>query len=194
MKKSIFVVGMIILFLFNGKIANAETISLGNISINSQLPENFERDINVLLEYPDSTTGLFVLNVKNEFKLESPIQAGAAKVKQIDIIGNVGQYEIISIPEELLIEKDKTTELKILVKEIPLKSLGDTTEKDFDSTLPSDDELDQGKQINVNENEEERTPLDNAKERLVRNFICTAVALILVLGIYLIIKYKQDNK
>lgn len=194
MKKSIFVVGMIILFFFNGKIANAETISLGNISINSQLPENFERDINVLLEYPDSTTGLFVLNVKNEFKLESPIQAGAAKVKQIDIIGNVGQYEIISIPEELLIEKDKTTELKILVKEIPLKSLGDNTEKDFDSTLPSDDELDQGKQINVNENEEAKTPLDNAKERLVRNFICTAVALILVLGIYLIIKYKQDNK
>lgn len=194
MKKSIFVVGIIILFFFSGKIANAETISLGNISINSELPENFERDINVLLEYPDSTTGLFVLNVKNEFKLESPIQAGAAKVKQIDIIGNVGQYEIISIPEELLIEKDKTTELKISVNEIPLESLGDTTEKDFTNVLPSEDEVYQDKQINVNENEGDKTPLDNAKERLVRNFICTAVALILVLGIYLIIKYKQDNK
>ena len=207
-----------IVLLFNVAVVQAQEIEISKIAISAEVPEEFDRDINILFEYEDDTTGLFVLKKNNEYKIESPIQVGKAKVNKIYIIGNIGQYEI-SASDDITIKKDEINEFSVKVVDVELKSEGESIEKDLsipvkkiesDLSLPATEELesndekkidkankekntDNNKTLNKSEDNSKNEYVKAVKSNLLKKAIYTAVFSVIVVFIYLIIKYKKEH-
>ena len=73
MKKLIIIFITVISFIGITGVVYAET-GISEIHFSAQVPENFDRDINILLEFEDTNTGLFTLKVSNGYQLDSVIQ------------------------------------------------------------------------------------------------------------------------
>lgn len=179
-------------------------IGISEIHFSAQVPEEFDRDINVLLEFEDTNTGLFTLKVSNGYELDSVIQTGNAVLKQIDIIGNIGQYEV-NAPEEINIKKDEQANFNITIKEVKLDSIGEKIEDDTEvetkinadikkDTIDKEDKKDNEEQeIKIDEVNKKEDSTNDIKVRLIKSIFSTAIILIVVLAIYLVVKYKKEN-
>lgn len=186
-------------FLSISNIAYAET-GIAEIHFSAQVPESFDRDINILLEFEDANTGLFTLKVSNGYQLDSVIQTGKATLKQIDIIGNIGQYEVIAV-EEVNINGNEKANFDITVKEIELENIAEKIDDDVGietklNTNIKDNTTNEDKDAVEIKNDEVEKKNNNTKDikvRLIKNVFSTAIILIVVLAVYLIIKYKKEN-
>lgn len=179
-------------------------VGISEIHFSAQVPEEFDRDINVLLEFEDTNTGLFTLKVNNGYELDSVIQTGNAVLKQIDIIGNIGQYEV-NAPEEINIKKDEQANFNITIKEVKLDSIGEKIEDDTEvetkinadikkDTIDKEDKKDNEEQeIKIDEANKKEDSTNDIKVRLIKSIFSTAIILIVVLAIYLVVKYKKEN-
>lgn len=203
MRKLVVIFITIISLLGMTGIAYAE-VGITEIHFSAQVPEEFDRDINVLLEFEDTNTGLFTLKVSNGYELDSVIQTGNAVLKQIDIIGNIGQYEV-NAPEEINIKKDEQANFNIIIKEVKLDSIGEKIEDDTEvetkinadikkDTIDKEDKKDNEEQeIKIDEANKKEDSTNDIKVRLIKSIFSTAIILIVVLAIYLVVKYKKEN-
>lgn len=199
MKKLIIIFITVISFIGITGVVYAET-GISEIHFSAQVPENFDRDINILLEFEDTNTGLFTLKVSNGYQLDSVIQTGKATLKQIDIIGNIGQYEVTA-PEEITIKIEEQANFNITVKEVELENIGEKIEDEADvetkiNTNVKEDTTNKYKdniEIKNDKVEKKNSNTRDIKVRLIKNVFSTAIILIVVLAVYLIIKYKKEN-
>lgn len=199
MKKLIIIFITVISFIGITGVVYAET-GISEIHFSARVPENFDRDINILLEFEDTNTGLFTLKVSNGYQLDSVIQTGKAKLKQIDIIGNIGQYEVTA-PEEITIKNEEQANFNITVKEVELENIGEKIEDEAEietkiNTNLKEDTSNKDKdniEIKNDKVEKKNNNTKDIKVRLIKNVFSTAIILIVVLAVYLIIKYKKEN-
>lgn len=201
MKKLIIIFITVISFIGITGVVYAE-IGISEIHFSAEVPENFDRDINILLEFEDTNTGLFTLKVSNGYQLDSVIQTGKATLKQIDIIGNIGQYDVTA-PEEITIKNEEQANFNITVKEVELENIGEKIEDEADvetkiNTNVKEDTSNKDKdkdniEIKNDKVEKKNNNTKDIKVRLIKNVFSTAIILIVVLAVYLIIKYKKEN-
>ena len=119
--KKVFKIAIVLLsmfFLFSGYNARADDKKIYTINFSVNGDADLEdRDINILFEYDDKNTALITLKALDRYKREQMMLEGKVIVKQIDILGNIGQYEY-SYDKELDITGDKEFILTVNAKEL----------------------------------------------------------------------------
>lgn len=208
---SLFCIIIMSTFVFHTKVFAAD-IELSKIKIEADVPEDFDRDIYVIFEYEDTTTGLFTLNLNNKYNIETIIQVGEAKVKEINIVGDIGQYKITA-PQKLTIEKDKEVSCEIVVneekiaekdiekvKETDIREINDEKVKDINienkeesKEKPTKEEKKVKEKSKSIKSKEDKDHIKNVKKRVIKSTFSTIIALVIVLAIYLIVKRKNEH-
>ena len=200
--KKVFKIAIVLLsmfFLFSGYNARADDKKIYTINFSVNGDADLEdRDINILFEYDDKNTALITLKALDRYKREQMMLEGKVIVKQIDILGNMGQYEY-SYDKELDITGDKEFILTVNAKE--LESVGEEIEKDTtivdNSNIQEEDKIisNDGKENNSSiETNGYKNSLKNSGNKILNTVISTSIAIIVVVVIFFLYKWKRGVK
>ncbi|WP_343009766.1 hypothetical protein [Clostridium celatum] len=200
--KKVLKIAMVLLsmfFIFSGYNARADDKKIYTIKFSVNSDADLEnRDINILFEYEDKNTALITLKASDEYKREQVMLEGKTIVKQVDIIGNIGQYEC-SYDKELDITGDKEFILTVNAKE--LESIGEEVEKDttiVDNSNIKEEEEKDNEDIKEDDSTIEtngyKNSLKNSGNKILNTVVSTSVAIIIVVVIFFLYKWKRGVK
>ena len=202
MKKilKLIIVVLSMLFIFDGYNARADDKKIYTITFSIDGNADLQaRDINILFEYEDKNTALITLKHVDGYKKEQMMLEGKTIVKQIDVLGDIGQYKY-SYDKEFNITEDKEFILTINSKK--LESISEKIEEDtnvIDNTSIKED-----KEITVNyEEKEDASPvkenkyknlLKNTGNKILNAVISSSIVIIIVAVIFLLYRLKKGVK
>lgn len=202
MKKilKLIIVVLSMLFIFDGYNARADDKKIYTINFSVNGDADLEdRDINILFEYEDKNTALITLKHVDGYKREQMMLEGKTIVKQIDVLGDIGQYKY-SYNKEFNITEDKEFILTINSKK--LESISEKIEEDtnvIDNTSIKED-----KEITVNYEEKEdvspvkenkyKNLLKNTGNKILNVVISSSIVIIIVAVIFLLYRLKKGVK
>lgn len=202
MKKilKLIIVVLSMLFIFDGYNARADDKKIYTITFSIDGNADLQaRDINILFEYEDKNTALITLKHVDGYKREQMMLEGKTIVKQIDVLGDIGQYKY-SYDKEFNITEDKEFILTINSKK--LESISEKIEEDtnvIDNTSIKED-----KEITVNyEEKEDASPvkenkyknlLKNTGNKILNAVISSSIVIIIVAVIFLLYRLKKGVK
>ena len=202
MKKilKLIIVVLSMLFIFDGYNARADDKKIYTITFSIDGNADLQaRDINILFEYEDKNTALITLKHVDGYKKEQMMLEGKTIVKQIDVLGDIGQYKY-SYNKEFNITEDKEFILTINSKK--LESISEKIEEDtnvIDNTSIKED-----KEITVNyEEKEDASPvkenkyknlLKNTGNKILNAVISSSIVIIIVAVIFLLYRLKKGVK
>lgn len=202
MKKilKLIIVVLSMLFIFDGYNARADDKKIYTITFSIDGNADLQaRDINILFEYEDKNTALITLKHVDGYKREQMMLEGKTIVKQIDVLGDIGQYKY-SYNKEFNITEDKEFILTINSKK--LESISEKIEEDtnvIDNTSIKED-----KEITVNyEEKEDASPvkenkyknlLKNTGNKILNAVISSSIVIIIVAVIFLLYRLKKGVK
>ena len=202
MKKilKLIIVVLSMLFIFDGYNARADDKKIYTITFSIDGNADLQaRDINILFEYEDKNTALITLKHVDWYKREQMMLEGKTIVKQIDVLGDIGQYKY-SYDKEFNITEDKEFILTINSKK--LESISEKIEEDtnvIDNTSIKED-----KEITVNYEEKEaaspvkenkyKNLLKNTGNKILNAVISSSIVIIIVAVIFLLYRLKKGVK
>lgn len=202
MKKilKLIIVVLSMLFIFDGYNARADDKKIYTITFSIDGNADLQaRDINILFEYEDKNTALITLKHVDGYKREQMMLEGKTIVKQIDVLGDIGQYKY-SYDKEFNITEDKEFILTINSKK--LESISEKIEEDtnvIDNTSIKED-----KEITVNYEEKEdvspvkenkyKNLLKNTGNKILNAVISSSIVIIIVAVIFLLYRLKKGVK
>ena len=202
MKKilKLIIVVLSMFFIFDGYNARADDKKIYTITFSIDGNADLQaRDINILFEYEDKNTALITLKHVDGYKREQMMLEGKTIVKQIDVLGDIGQYKY-SYNKEFNITEDKEFILTINSKK--LESISEKIEEDtnvIDNTSIKED-----KEITVNyEEKEDASPvkenkyknlLKNTGNKILNAVISSSIVIIIVAVIFLLYRLKKGVK
>lgn len=202
MKKilKLIIVVLSMLFIFDGYNARADDKKIYTITFSIDGNADLQaRDINILFEYEDKNTALITLKHVDGYKKEQMMLEGKTIVKQIDVLGDIGQYKY-SYDKEFNITEDKEFILTINSKK--LESISEKIEEDtnvIDNTSIKED-----KEITVNYEEKEdvspvkenkyKNLLKNTGNKILNAVISSSIVIIIVAVIFLLYRLKKGVK
>ncbi|PWX59201.1 hypothetical protein CYK85_14825, partial [Clostridium perfringens] len=92
-----------------------EKIQVTNIVIRANVPEKFDKDIEVNFNFKDGTNALYTLSNKDGYVYKGIIPVGIATLNFINVIPDDENFDITS-PKTIVAEKDKTVDYSIDLK------------------------------------------------------------------------------
>ena len=202
MKKilKLIIVVLSMLFIFDGYNARADDKKIYTITFSIDGNADLQaRDINILFEYEDKNTALITLKHVDGYKKEQMMLEGKTIVKQIDVLGDIGQYKY-SYDKEFNITEDKEFILTINSKK--LESIGEKIEED--TNIIDNTSIKEDKEITVNYEEKEdvspvkenkyKNLLKNTGNKILNVVISSSTAIIIVAVIFLLYRLKKGVK
>ncbi|EPB9414615.1 hypothetical protein ACRTAI_002975 [Clostridium perfringens] len=121
MKKLSIILGTIIMLLIGNVVTasateiKTEKIQVTNIVIRANVPEKFDKDIEVNFNFKDGTNALYTLSNKDGYVYKGIIPVGIATLNFINVIPDDENFDITS-PKTIVAEKDKTVDYSIDLK------------------------------------------------------------------------------
>lgn len=205
MKKilKLIIVVLSMLFIFDGYNARADDKKIYTITFSIDGNADLQaRDINILFEYEDKNTALITLKHVDGYKKEQMMLEGKTIVKQIDVLGDIGQYKY-SYNKEFNITEDKEFILTINSKK--LESISEKIEEDtnvIDNTSIKEDKEDKEMTVNYEEKEDASPVKENKYKNLLKNtgnkilnaVISSSIVIIIVAVIFLLYRLKKGVK
>lgn len=205
MKKilKLIIVVLSMLFIFDGYNARADDKKIYTITFSIDGNADLQaRDINILFEYEDKNTALITLKHVDGYKREQMMLEGKTIVKQIDVLGDIGQYKY-SYDKEFNITEDKEFILTINSKK--LESISEKIEEDtnvIDNTSIKEDKEDKEMTVNYEEKEDASPVKENKYKNLLKNtgnkilnaVISSSIVIIIVAVIFLLYRLKKGVK
>lgn len=205
MKKilKLIIVVLSMLFIFDGYNARADDKKIYTITFSIDGNADLQaRDINILFEYEDKNTALITLKHVDGYKREQMMLEGKTIVKQIDVLGDIGQYKY-SYNKEFNITEDKEFILTINSKK--LESISEKIEEDtnvIDNTSIKEDKEDKEMTVNYEEKEDASPVKENKYKNLLKNtgnkilnaVISSSIVIIIVAVIFLLYRLKKGVK
>ena len=186
-------------FLFNGYNARADDKKIYTINFSVNGDADLEdRNINILFEYEDKNTALITLKSLDGYKREQTMLEGKVIVKQVDILGNLGQYEY-SYDKELDITGDKEFILTVNAKE--LESIAEEIEKD--TTIVDNLNIQEEEKVINNDVKEDDSNIEtngyknsfkNPGNKILNTVVSTSIAIIVVVVIFFLYRLKRGAK